>query len=254
MGTYLYLSLTPEALVASMLPPAEFGMYLAVGSHKRTAGRAIFFQLDESSVDGHFGFEEAKKRCTPHPDGAPKHSVYLCAYRVLERLNLDALRNLWLITRDGMGLELARCSDTPATPQTFHLYQELCPVHPLIASTLDPRSFCRFITDPELAICLPRLCFVDIKLEDLAENPETGLADNLPYHHIGHLRDCLVSLKRSPDKHTKTVDRLHVADFQYRCVNTGFYVGERERALFYPFPSQEDFRTKYHAWWRSANV
>ena len=254
METHLYLSLTPEALVASMLPPAEFGTYLAIGRMKRTTGRAIFFELDQTKVDDLFNLEEAKKRCTPHADGTPKHSVYLCAYRVLERLNLSALKNLWLITRDGMGLELTPSGDIPSTPQTFHLYQELGPVHPLIASTLDPRSFSRFITDPELAICLPKLCFVDIQLEDLAENPETGMADNLPYHHLGHLRDCLISLKHSPNKHTKTVDRMHAADFQYRCVNTGFYVGDHERVLYYPFPSQEDFRTEYHAWWRSANV
>lgn len=43
MKRYLYLSLLPEALIASMLPPEEFGNYLAVGTKKRTRGQAIFF-------------------------------------------------------------------------------------------------------------------------------------------------------------------------------------------------------------------
>ena len=31
MRTYVYLSMTPESLVASQLPPEEFGAYMAVG-------------------------------------------------------------------------------------------------------------------------------------------------------------------------------------------------------------------------------
>ena len=41
MGTYLYLSLTPESLVASMLPPSEFGAYMAIGTQKQTNGQAM---------------------------------------------------------------------------------------------------------------------------------------------------------------------------------------------------------------------
>jgi hypothetical protein len=32
--------LIPEALIASMLPPVDFGTYLAVGTKKRTSGDA----------------------------------------------------------------------------------------------------------------------------------------------------------------------------------------------------------------------
>ena len=47
MKTYLYLSLFPEALVASMLPPDDFETYLAVGTQKRTRGQAMFFEVRE---------------------------------------------------------------------------------------------------------------------------------------------------------------------------------------------------------------
>ena len=43
MSVYLYLSLIPEALIASMLPPLDFGTYLAIGTKKRTRGQAMFF-------------------------------------------------------------------------------------------------------------------------------------------------------------------------------------------------------------------
>ena len=41
MEIYLYLSIVPEALIASMLPPEEFGKYYAVGNKKRTRGGII---------------------------------------------------------------------------------------------------------------------------------------------------------------------------------------------------------------------
>lgn len=39
MERYLYLSITPEALISSMLPPAEFGNYQAVGTKNVPAAR-----------------------------------------------------------------------------------------------------------------------------------------------------------------------------------------------------------------------
>ncbi len=46
MTVHLYLSLIPEALIASMLSPEEFGAYYAVGTQKKSRGQAIFFEID----------------------------------------------------------------------------------------------------------------------------------------------------------------------------------------------------------------
>ena len=46
MEKYLYLSLIPESLIASQLPPEEFGNYYAVGTRKRSRGQAIFFEVE----------------------------------------------------------------------------------------------------------------------------------------------------------------------------------------------------------------
>lgn len=43
---FLYLSATPEALIASGLEPEKFGSYLAVETQKRARGQALFFELD----------------------------------------------------------------------------------------------------------------------------------------------------------------------------------------------------------------
>ena len=63
MATYQYLSLTPESLVVSMLPPEDFGRYMAVGTATRTSGQAMFFTLKDGFDGKEFGLEEAKKRC-----------------------------------------------------------------------------------------------------------------------------------------------------------------------------------------------
>jgi hypothetical protein len=55
------------------------------------------------------------------------------------------------------------------------------------------------------------------------------------------------------NKHTKTVDRIHPQEFPYRCIKTGFYLGDQEKLLYYPFPSREELESTYYNWWRFAN-
>jgi len=51
MDKYIYLAATPEALIASMLRPEEFGSYLSTGSKKRNRGEAIFFEVDLCQIE-----------------------------------------------------------------------------------------------------------------------------------------------------------------------------------------------------------
>ena len=253
MTNYLYLSMIPESLVASMLPPEEFGTYLAVGTRKQSQGQAIFFDLKGEFPSDEIDFSVVAKRCVPRADGQPKHSLYLSIYRVLERVPMDAFNSLWMVTPGGHVLELKQESVPSRFAGKFYLYQELCPVHPLIASSLAPDAFCRFITDPAKPLHVPRICFVDLALSELAEDPQDGRADNLPYAHMDHVRECLLEVQQDPDKHTKTVDRIHPQQFPYRCVKTGIYLGDPEETLYYPFPSHEELESKYFSWWRFAN-
>jgi hypothetical protein len=253
MATYLYFSVMPESLVASMLPPEEFGTYLAVGTRRWTRGQAMFFDLKEEFPTDDFDFSLVAERCVPHPDGQPKHSLYLGIYRVLERVPLEAFNSLWVVTPGGHVLELKQASLPAEFPGKFHLYQEICPLHPLVASSLPPDAFCRFITDPAKPISVPRIFFVELELAELADDPEHGQPTNLPYAHMDHVRDCLMEVQRDASKDTKTVDRIHPQEFPYRCVKSGFYLGDPEQVLYYPFPSEEELQSKYYSWWRYAS-
>ncbi|HUW17956.1 MAG TPA: hypothetical protein VMW16_01490 [Sedimentisphaerales bacterium] len=251
MARYTYLSLIPESLVLSMLPPEHFGAYLATGTKKRAREHAIYFNLKADFESAYFQFKKAAEHCTPHPDGQPKHSVYVSTYRALEHVPLDTIGSLWLATRDGRVLELKQTPLPSEFTGRYHLYQELCPVHPLIASALSPVEFCNFITDPLRSISVPKMCFLELQLGGIADDPESTQTENLPYRNIQHLRDCVRELAYK-GKTTKTVDRIHPQHVPYRVIKGGFFVGDQNAILYYQFPSEAEMEKIHHQWWRSA--
>ena len=254
MGIYYYFSVLPEALIASMLPPEDFCIYFSVGSEKRASGQAILFEVSPEFTSQYFDLANMEKRCQPHPDGTPKHSLYLSIYRVLEHLPLGALKDLYLVTPDARILSLCQSNALPGKDARLHLYQELCPVQPLIVSSLGPGEFCRFMTDPARSIHVPKIFFAELRLGELAVHPETGSARDLPYPALLHLRDCLKTINLNPEKHTKTVDRIPPRMFPYRMVESGFYIGDQNQIRYYPFPTEQELEEKHHPWWRSATL
>jgi len=134
MTIHLYFSLIPEALIASMLGPEQFGQYYATGHKYKSKGQAIFFEVDPNQaiffeVDPNFRHEffnidEGLKRCVAHPDGTPKNSVYIAVYRVLEHIPISALGKLYLSTAYGQTLGLSRTDAFPAKEKGLHMYQE----------------------------------------------------------------------------------------------------------------------------------
>jgi hypothetical protein len=212
----------------------------------------MFFEVDPDMRSDYFRLQGLQKRCVAHADGTPKRSLYLSIYRVLEHLELAVMDTLYLVTRDGRVLGIA--------PQEYHeeednteprLYQELCPVTPLIVSSLPPALFCRFITDPSNSISVPRIFFADM----LLDRDESGrLSRRLPYSHIEHIEDCLDQVMADAGKKTKTVARAYGMEFFYRTIRRGFFLGDQTGVKFYPFPGQEDLQEEYYTWWRSASM
>ena len=254
MDVHLYLSMIPEALIASMLTPEEFGVYYAVGTAKKSRGQAIFCEIDPDFRHNYFRIEEGIRRCVPHEDGSLKRSIYISVYRALEHISLDAIRRLYLVTQDGRVLGLESSQDLPENMVGLHLYQEITPVHPLVVSTLGPREFYDLIVkSPTSLLSLPAICFAELRLGELAEDPERGAVRDLPYSDIAHLRQCLMDL-RTKTVHSKMVNRIQPALFPYRTIKSGIFVGNEEGLLYFPLPSQEELRAKYYRWWRSANM
>ncbi|HLC14695.1 MAG TPA: hypothetical protein VJL89_00510 [Thermodesulfovibrionia bacterium] len=254
MKRFLYLTLNPEALISSMLPPLEFGNYMAVGSSKKSHGQSIFFEVDQNIASDYLPFDFIEEKCIPHTDGSPKRSLFLSIYKVLEITPLESLKGLYLATNDGRVLELQRAPYDPGKEEedVLHLYQELSPVTPRIVSTLAPSKFAHFVTNRANNVYLPKIVFVELRLDELAVNPENGSVEDLPYPNIEHLRTCLTRLQQDKEKRTKTALRYFQGDLMYRTCKNGFFVGSQGTFLFYPFPSVEELQEKHYVWWKSA--
>jgi hypothetical protein len=250
MTIYLYVSLIPEALVASHLPPEEYGAYLALGPKKRSHGQALFFKLSD---------EYARQRLESFPgigelrDGRLRRSAYLSIHRVLETTPLDAIESLHLTSNDGHVLRLLPGEYQPDPGPRFHLYQEFCPVTPRVVSELEAKDFAAAITDTSKPVSLPVLAFAELILERLGDDPEAGGVDNLPYGSLEHLRDCLRELRAKPGKSTKLVVRHLEQDVLFRTIRRGFFVAAQGGGFrFFPMPTREELETTHYAWWRSA--
>jgi len=253
MAVHLYLSLIPEALIASMLTPEEFGVYYAVGTQKKSRGQAIFFEIDPKFRSDFFDIQAAVDRCVPHDDGSPKQSVYVSVYRVLENIPMKALLKMYLTTNDGRTLALEP-GQMPKESEGLHLYREIAPVPPLVVSALGPKEFYDLIVnDPVSLVKVPAVCFAELRLGALAEDPARGDRGDLPYQNIEHLRGCLVDLK-TKFVSTKMVDRTPTNGIPYRTVKNGFYVGNQKKLLYFPLPSEKELVEKHYQWWRSATM
>ena len=250
MKQYVYLSLTPEALIASHLTPAEFGNYIAVGTRKRLRGQALFLETDPARIEN-FPQEYLEKRLVPYTNGEPKRSLYLSIYRVIEQVPLEAMKNLYLATDDGKVLELELGNYPTPEEELIYLYQQFNPITTRVASKLSPPEFIQFLTDTSKPVSAPRIAMVELKLNKLAKDPDAPLHD-LPYPNPVHLRECLGRLTASGERLTKTVIRQFRGELSYRTIKSGFFFGDQKGYLFFPFPSIEELESKYYSWWRSA--
>jgi hypothetical protein len=243
-----------DALVASQLPPEEFGAYMATGTQKQTSGRVIFLEVDQTKLPtGYFDMERARRETVARPDGSPKRSKYVSIYRSMEHVPTAAFGSLYLVTRDGRSLRLEASKYDEAQEQAVpNLYLELCPVYPLVASSRGPRAFLRTMTDPGNPMRVPRLLFADL----LIDRDDTGsLTTYLPYKDPEHIVECLKEVMQDDRrKPSKTVDRTPALSSFYRCIRRGFFLGDFDSMVYYRYPSREEMEDRHHMWWRSASL
>jgi len=251
MKKFYYLVATPESIIVSHLAPMDFGSYLAVGTKKQTHGQAIFFEFDPDRTQ--LPQDYINLRMKQFDEGEIKRSVYISIYRCFESVPMKALRNMYMVTDDGKVLEIEPHDFMDRKNDEIHLYQQLVPISTRVASKLSPVDYIRRLTDLSNPVSAPKIFMVDLQLNDLVKNPNAPLS-NLPYPNPDHLRQCIKTLMDSPKRKTKTVLRFLRDDLPYRTIKTGFFVGERDHFLFYPFPSVKELEDKHYTWWRSALV
>jgi hypothetical protein len=253
MSLRYYLSIFPtEALIASQLEPQQFGAYMATGSKKGSAEQIIFIEV-EGNFGKDFDWGYAEKKCVSHPNGNPKHSVYLSVYRTLEQVPVDKLGKMYLTTKDGRVLSLSKEEYKESiNGRNYYIYQELCPVNPVIASIQDPEDFARDITDSKRKIYVPKIVFTDMKVPDF-DNPEKSGNLGSMYDNKGaHVLNCIASVTGDKGKKNKTIDRSHVESFSFQVIGNAVYISDGKGLLEYKMPSIDDLKKNNYDWGRSA--
>ena len=257
MTIHYYLSIFPlEALIASELDPEAFGVYMATASHRGSSEPHTFITVEPSEVAKTFDVAYAEQQCRAEAGRKKKNSVYLSIYRTLERVALASLKQLYLVTQDGrsLALEPERLAGTTPSTKPFYLYQELCPVRPVVVTTLAPTQFCQYMTADETKIHVPRIAFADLRVIDFDKLDEAGNIGNLYHQNLQHLKDCILSVTTKQDKKAKTLERARVESFTYNLIDTGIYIGDQQGVLYYRMKSLRELNMYYHPWARSAMV
>ena len=255
MSLHYYLSIFPtEALIASELGPDQFGAYMATGSKKGSAEQIIFIET-EGGFGDFFDWDYAKEKCVPHPNGNPKHSVYLSVYRTLENIPLDKFGKMYLTTRDGrvLGLDKDLYRET-INGRKYYIYHELCPLTPVIASIMDPEDFSKSLTDSQKKVSVPKIVFTDMKIPDF-ENPEhSGNLGSMYDNKIPHILNCISSVTGDKAKSNKTIDRSHVESFSFQIIGNGIYIGDGNQLLEYKLPDINTIKKEKYDWGRSTLI
>ncbi len=252
---YYYVVFYPvEALIASELEPKDFGMYMARGSKKGSAERLMFAQVKGEFSDA-FDWQFAQKNCVSHENGEPKHSLYLSIYRVIEQIPLDAYMDVYLTNQDGTTLALkAKKYQAPSNWKGYALYKEHCPVHPFVASSLQPKELAEYILgDSGKKITVPAIIFSEIRSIDLEEKEHTGNIGSMFERDIEHLKECIREVEEHK-KVTKTIDRSFDSKFTYQIIGEGIYIAKGDEILFYPMLTSDELKEIDYDWGRSANI
>lgn len=255
METRFYVSIFPtEALIASQLTPEHFGQYMAIGRKNGSYEKIMFVEI-EGGFGSHFDWKHAEEHCVRHEDGEPKHSLWMSIYRTLENVPLSALKDLYLTTNDGRTLCLPRSEYRPGdATRSYWVYQELCPIHPLVVSSYDPPTFSEHMTHPDVKVHVPKIAFCDLKTVNFDNLEDTGNVGSIYDTNLNHLKSCIASVTSKEVKKVKNVERSRTESFGYQTINRGIYIGEGRTVVQYSMPGVDEIRQHHYDWGRSAMV
>ena len=255
---HLYLILHPnEALVASQLSPEAFGSHYAVGSPRHFTGKVIFAEVDINYRHEFLRIDEYLAQTESGRPGAPKRTKFVKSYRVLEHIDLSALRQLYLVTTDGavLGLDPSEEPVDAGREGRVRVYQEICPLRLVVASSLAPRPFGAYITQGTWSKGAPKIFFTqwDIDAEAVVKRNDVLSCSMGPLPNVNptNLPTALKELAEDHTKKTKTVSLNGNLDLMsYKNIQPGFWFSDGTSAVFYRMPTMEELHDKHRAWWR----
>ncbi|MCF8267021.1 MAG: hypothetical protein K9I69_02975 [Ignavibacteriales bacterium] len=257
LNKHLYMIVYPiNALVASQLNPEKFGEHYTMGSAKHTTGKVIFAEIDINYRNPYFEIDNYLAQTVAHEDGEPKKTKFIASYKVLEHVDLAAIKRLFLCTANGKVLPIEPEEYTAHNvPGLIRIYQEITPLETLVASTKDQRDFGNFITTQIHSKGAPTIFFtqIDFNIQEFLEknrNKEILYLD-MPGVNPYRFYACIKELEEKPEKLIKTISLSSLLrDISYKFLRHGFWFAKGEEMKFFPMPKSNELENKYFYWWK----
>lgn len=254
---HLYMIIFPiNALLSSQLEPEQLGEHYVIGSVKHFRGKMIFAEIDINFRDPYFAIDKALDETVAHTDGSPKKTKFISSYNVLEHVDLDAIKRLFLCIPNGKVLPLEPSEFATSVPsRMLRIYQEITPLENLVASNLNQIDLGRLITREQKAKGAPKIAFTQLNFDvkcfiDKNKDKDIFYVD-IPNMNPYHLYESLLELRNKPHKKTKTLSLGSLlGDISYKFIYPGFWFVDGEKMRFFAMPSQSDLKNKYYYWWR----
>jgi len=253
----LYQILYPnQALVASQLAPEAFARHYLIGSIRHYSGKLVFADIDINFRNPYFDIDGGLKALVPHEDGSPKHTKFICSYRVMEHMDFDMIKSIYLSTAEAHVLELKPAEYDKVHQSGFlRTFAEIAPLSMLVMSPYDMVEFGKFITQPGNSKGCPQLFYSQIELnvdEFLAhfeKNP--FMQAPFPFLHPSKLRDAILQMKIKPEKRSKGLALFCPLDqISFKMIRHGFMFAGQKKHKFFPMPSLHGIETNHFRFWQ----
>ncbi len=249
---HIYMILHPNNfLIASGLTPEELGRHYLTGSDLHYNGRLIFAEIDIEYRNDYFDIDWALNQITPHLDGRPKATKFISAYRVLEHIDFDSIKSLYIANSTGAIMELQEAEYKLGTSTSdYRVYAGITPIKILAMSRISFCDYGKSITHAETTKGAPKCFYTQIEFNgnDFQNqfHKDPLLTSPIPGVHPSILDRAIDELRENPDKESKGI-RLHSSfhEFPLRLIRHGFMFASHRGFKYYPMPSQEHIEENF---------
>lgn len=258
MEKRLYVVIHPiGALIGSQLSPEEFASHYMFGSFKHYEGKLIFAEIDPNYRNPYFEINKALETVVPHEDNRPKATKFIKSYRVLEHIELEAYKSLYLVNPDASMIELksSPLDEVRHESNLIRLYVEIAPLRILTLSNLNFKDFGETLANDTMKGA-PIICFSQIELDadmylhDIIKNP--FITSPLPGIHPVKLKEAIEEMKTHPNKKTKGLSlSTHFDSLSYKHIRHGIIISTNKKTIAFKIPSLSEIEKINLKFWRA---
>ena len=256
--SHLYAIFYPHpALIASQYTPDQFCTHFRSGSTHYYGGKMIYAEIDLNFRNPYFDIDRGLAGLIPHEDGRPKATKFISSYRVLEHIDFDALKNLFMVNPDGTSFALKETAyNVKHKSDHFRIMAEITPIRMTVLTTYNFSEFGLHITDPDNPKGAPSVLYtqidldLDVFLEEFKKNPI--MEPPLQTLHPARLRDAVLELQNNRSKRLKGLTLDLAFDSQsFRKIRHGFMFSSQEQEKFFLMPSLEEIARSNFRFYKS---